>query len=203
MAHPKNQVLIVCEYCGKEFSVKKSFQNSYRYCGFECRTKAKTIKTNCLYCDKEFTTYKKNKAKYCSISCGISARNKTSQNPCYSRDITGDKNPMFGKGQSGSDNGMYGRTKESNPAWNGGRKIRKDGYILVIAPEEHPNKADGIYILEHRIVMENKIGRYLEPSEVVHHIDGNPSNNNIENLELFSSQSEHIAKAHAIHHTQP
>ena len=106
---------------------------------------------------------------------------------------------MFGKGQSGSDNGMFGRTKESNPAWNGGRKIRKDGYILVIAPKEHPHKADDIYILEHRLVMEAKIGRYLKPSEVVHHIDGNPSNNDISNLELFSNQSEHIKKAHSNH----
>ncbi len=96
---------------------------------------------------------------------------------------------------------MFGKKAEQNPAWKGGRKTRADGYVLVYAPD-HPyaiSDSDGkkTYILEHRLVMEQYLGRYLLPDEVVHHKDGNPSNNDIGNLELFSSQSEHISKAHS------
>lgn len=44
---------------------------------------------------------------------------------------------------------------------------------------------------EHRKIYENYIGRKLKPTEVVHHIDFNKTNNNIENLWLYSSKSEH------------
>jgi hypothetical protein len=147
-------------------------------------------------------TYKRNPQKYCSISCGISARNKTTHNPSYSRDITGEKNPMFGKGLIGKANGMYGKRGKETPSWRGGRKIRKDGYVLVLAPKEHPHtlsagkKSSTKYILEHRLIMEQYLGRYLETSEIVHHKDHNPSNNTIDNLELVLDQSEHIRKHH-------
>lgn len=47
----------------------------------------------------------------------------------------------------------------------------------------------------HRVVAEEKLGRPLEPGEVVHHKDGNKRNNDPDNLEIFPSQSEH-AKEH-------
>lgn len=47
----------------------------------------------------------------------------------------------------------------------------------------------------HRILAEEIIGRPLKKGEVVHHKDGNPRNNSIDNLEVLSSQSEH-AKLH-------
>jgi hypothetical protein len=68
--------------------------------------------------------------------------------------------------------------------------------ILIRAPKGHSQV--GTYILEHRLVMEQHIGRFLEPTEVVHHIDENPSNNDIANLRLYSSQSEHISDAHGL-----
>ena len=49
---------------------------------------------------------------------------------------------------------------------------------------------------EHRIVAENILGRSLKDGEIVHHIDGNPQNNDANNLRVFRSQSEH-ARFHA------
>jgi hypothetical protein len=49
---------------------------------------------------------------------------------------------------------------------------------------------------EHRIVAEQRIGRQLKPGEIVHHIDGNSSNNDPANLQVLASQSEH-ARLHA------
>lgn len=44
---------------------------------------------------------------------------------------------------------------------------------------------NGKTIREHRLLMENHIGRKLLPSENVHHIDGNTLNNDIENLQII------------------
>lgn len=198
MPRKKNQVKITCEHCNKEFSIKASLAKNRRFCSWDCKKAVdskKKIVTECENCGKELQTYKNNKQKYCSYSCAMTARNLTEQNPSYHRNISGENNPMYGKGNFGEANGMYGKTGKLNPAWNGGRKQRKDGYVFVYSPT-HPH-ASGNYVLEHRLVMEKEIGRYLEPNEVVHHIDENPSNNNPDNLRLYSSQSEHIKDAHS------
>lgn len=204
MPMPSRKVAVICEVCGQEFTVKPSLAKNRHYCSWACRTKAgesTKVTLTCQNCGQPFVTYRKFNAKYCSISCGISARNKTEQNPSYKRDISGENNPMYGRGLNGPTNPMHGKTRDANPAWRGGRKVRKDGYVLVIAPEGYHNpissgKGKTGYVLEHRLVMEQHLGRYLEPHEVIHHIDGDPTNNNIENLQLFSSQQEHITKAH-------
>lgn len=46
-----------------------------------------------------------------------------------------------------------------------------------------------------RIEMEVHLDRRLRPGEVVHHVDGDNRNNDISNLKLFNSASEH-AKFH-------
>jgi len=43
-------------------------------------------------------------------------------------------------------------------------------------------------VLEHRYVMEQHIGRSLRPGETVHHKNGDPHDNSIANLELFSDR---------------
>lgn len=80
----------------------------------------------------------------------------------------------------------------NNPSWKGGHVLDKDGYVLVYAPW-HPHKSIHNQVREHRLVMEEKLGRYLEPGEVVHHKDDNRQNNHPDNLELFSSNGEHLA----------
>lgn len=51
-------------------------------------------------------------------------------------------------------------------------------------------KVNGKRIDEHRLIMEQHLGRKLERNEVVHHIDGDKRNNDINNLELMTL-SEH------------
>lgn len=80
-----------------------------------------------------------------------------------------------------------------SPNWNGGKRTgRTDKYIQVYRPA-HPYASKEGYVMEHRLVMEQKLDRYLKPNEIVHHINGNCSDNVPENLELFDSVGLHTS----------
>lgn len=60
---------------------------------------------------------------------------------------------------------------------------KKSGYVAITRGENKHRS-------EHVIIMEKRLGRKLLPDEVVHHIDGNKSNNSDNNLALVT-QSGH------------
>jgi hypothetical protein len=73
--------------------------------------------------------------------------------------------------------GSLSKTGKNHNAWKGGRNKMKNGYIRI--------RVDKKYMYEHRFVMEKHLGRPLQQKEVVHHIDGDRTNNRIENLCLM------------------
>jgi len=83
------------------------------------------------------------------------------------------------------------RGKNHN-GWRGGRHKNRDGYVYVYKPN-HPNARNGRYVFEHRIVMEKHLGRYLKSNEIVHHKDGNKTNNNISNLYLTTKEKHKLS----------
>lgn len=75
--------------------------------------------------------------------------------------------------------------------WRGG-VITKSGYRYRYCPR-HPHAQSSGLVAEHRLVMEETLGRYLTTTEVVDHIDGNRSNNDPVNLRVFANNSEHLS----------
>jgi hypothetical protein len=97
----------------------------------------------------------------------------------------------FKKGYKPWNKGKKGLQSGSNhPSWKGGVK-KHNGYISIYSPN-HPNKMGNNFVLKHRLVIEKYLGRYLNNKETVHHINGNPSDNRIENLILFKDSGSHL-----------
>lgn len=84
---------------------------------------------------------------------------------------------------------IAGRIGKASATYKDGRTITSAGYVLVLA-HGHPNAKPNNYIFEHRLVMENKLGRYLTSEEHVHHINFNKADNRVSNLAVMSN-AEH------------
>lgn len=62
----------------------------------------------------------------------------------------------------------------------------KNGNTYRVLVQNHPNANKHGYVLEHRVKMENHLGRLLTKNELVHHINHNPLDNRIKNLKVVS-----------------
>ena len=83
--------------------------------------------------------------------------------------------------------GVGSRRRERHAGWRGGRVITGSGYVDVMPDEAdlayctpHSNG----YVSEHRLVMGRALGRPLTRHETVHHINGDRTDNRLENLQL-------------------
>lgn len=64
-------------------------------------------------------------------------------------------------------------------------RIKHNGYILVLDPKHPFANGDG-YVREHRLVMEQAVGQYLDPKIWdVHHINNIKDDNTLGNLQLI------------------
>src|SRR4030095_13439194 len=120
-----------------------------KFCSSKCANsrserKLKTYEKICPVCDKVFHT-RFRKITTCSLKCnGV----------VHGSNISGDK----------------------HPSWSGGKVKTRQGYIRMWVADDHPfvsMRAKGTnHILEHRLVMAEKIGRPLYNHETVHHKNG-------------------------------
>ena len=86
-------------------------------------------------------------------------------------------------------------TGEKSHNWKGGRQTNPHGYVQIKINSDNPffsmarNKG---YIFEHRLVMAQSLGRCLSKSEMVHHFNGDTSDNRIENLRLTDRKNHRL-----------
>lgn len=95
---------------------------------------------------------------------------------------TGEGNPMYGKEGPWKGRKRPEITGDRHPNYKGGWV--QDGYEYVLT--------GGRQVAKHRHMMEEHLGRRLDPhNEVVHHINGDRLDNRIENLKLMT-RAEHM-----------
>ena len=71
--------------------------------------------------------------------------------------------------------------------WQGGRSSC-NGYVLIYSPNHQDANPQG-YVREHRLVMAESLGRELEKTEIIHHINGIRDDNRAENLVIEDRKS--------------
>lgn len=153
---------------------------------------------NCIVCGLE---RKKNLKKFCSREChGKSKRGKIFfvRNGLKHSEQTKDKMKEARQGRKPA-LGMK-HTEESKKRirqsvmiskGKNGKVLTVEGYIKINCNDNnHPYKDHKGYVLEHRLVLEKQLGRYLLPEERVRHINRIITDNRIENL-LLTNESEH------------
>lgn len=155
----------------------------------------------CLECSKAFMAQRLSaRKKFCSVPCRLKNLHRTNAKPratlicAYCREkFTVERGPHIEKVQRHCSrkcgNVSAGKQRNSilNGHWKGGVSKSTQGYLIVT----HGNNANR---LVHRVVMEQKLGRKLRSSEIVHHINHDKTDNRTKNLAI-TNRSEH-----ATHH---
>ncbi len=178
----------ICKYCGNEFSDKLL---RTMYCSKECRNlaKVKNIKV-CPICNKTFHA-KRKKMVFCSPGCANEFHTKKIAVSCENcgKELLRipalvKKNKHHFCNQKCRDSWLAEHSELKGVLTGGGIYHHGHGYIFLYQSSRK-------YKAEHRLVMEQHLGRELSSDEIVHHKDGDKTNNDISNLEIVT-RSEHI-----------
>lgn len=87
------------------------------------------------------------------------------------------------------------RARDKSSSWKGGKKVTAKGYCQVLIPE-HPRADANGYVMEHIVVWESHTGIIVPMSCCIHHLNGDKTDNRIQNLCLMDRAAHTV-----FHHT--
>lgn len=168
-----------CPICKGDSPVGGQFG---RFCSWECYRTSQQPRSDdrsCRICGQPLT---EKSLRYCSHACRDEARRTGAEKPC---ETCGEILYV----QPYQTNKRYCSRACQNQAKRidgpGAKVKRKDGYVQVYYPS-HPDSTKSGWVLEHRLVAEQKYGRRILPTEHVHHLNGQRDDNRPENLEIIA-----------------
>ena len=178
---------IKCDYCGKTLTITKQryLKNKTHCCSRECMGNLHKAEPNCecVICGKKIHRKQSQINKIKNITCSYEC--------CYK---------LKKQTMAGENNHQYGLTGELNSSFKNGEFISTWGYKKIYCPM-HPESKDN-YVFEHRVLAEIYLidndnsyeyqdCKYLSKDYVVHHLDFNRLNNDINNLAVVK-KNDHV-----------
>lgn len=189
-----------CEQCGVSFAIggRTGSKRTSRFCSHACQGLSRKKTKPCGQCGVSIKLAR----SFCSRACWEASRNREHNKVDFTcarcgslfqrwpsqRQQRAAGGKVYCSGTCRAAGRVYATGKD-HPQWkeDGGRTMRSDGYMYVTR-KEHPKATKDGYVLEHRAVVEDSIGRLMESHETVHHINGDRADNRLENLQLRSGK---------------
>lgn len=190
----ENNLVVCCDFCGKDIQITNTrYQsNKHYFCNQECFRqfqRRNLVELVCPICETIFYRKQSQVDKLKDVSHAT-----CSKKCCYKlRQIL----------YFGANNHQHGLTGSKNSSWKSNERYGQDErrYKLVRA-EDHPFRDQSNFVPEHRLIAEQYLlndinsveidGKlYLKPECVVHHIDFDKTNNQVNNLYVFENESIH------------
>lgn len=188
-----------CYICGTGISKRvtdmaRSLTGRF-YCSKECQhtpgaRPPKRAPRECPECETMFAPLEETHT-YCSAECRNESQRKHPIKPCgwCKKDFA----TCPGKREKFCSRDCFTKASRKNALereHNGKPALMNyAGYVVIYEPD-HPASSHSGWVLEHRWVMEQALGRRLSSDEHVHHLNHVRDDNRLENLQILSN-SEH------------
>lgn len=172
------KVKLICCNCGASFEKRGDRVGEVNFCCIQCRKvyfdkkRVSERQRECETCGVKFIPrvyqIKNGGGKFCSVYCCNKANigKKQSEETCRKKSesmkVPGKAHVMKG---------------DKNPNWKGGRFL-SNGYWWI--------NLNGTPIAEHRLLLQEHLGRTLRSDEIVHHINHIKTDNRLENLTILT-----------------